>query len=68
MNWFAAPNYSVVMSLQCIFVRYISAVHLLFHNTEMTKHNLLDQFAKQDQTTVCHIDKSLSHTKQQVIL
>jgi len=35
--------------------------YLLLDNAEMTKHDLLNQLAKQDQTAVRHIDQGLSH-------
>ena len=42
--------------------------NLLLNDTKMTKYDLLDQFAKQDQTTVCHVDQCLPQVKQQLIL
>jgi len=36
--------------------------YLLFDNAKVTEHNMLNQLAKQDKATICHIDQGLSHT------
>jgi len=41
--------------------------YLLFNNAKMTEHNLLNQLAKQDQATICHIDQGLSHTSKYIL-